>query len=366
MLPLVVAELQSGRETLKSLEEKYHLDITPGRKDWSKSLVSIRYNMIESDLRIPLVQECRGLVLDIEDNFKVVCRGFDKFFNYGEPEAAEIDWSTAKVQEKVDGSCCMLFHYLGLWCVATLGSPDASGRAGTSPLTFTELFFEEFFKKFHPDFLNYVVPKEATHIFELTSPSTTVIVPHSKTNLTYLASRLQTGEYLDNSTLFGVENSVRQFPLTSFAEIIKSFDNFSGIEQEGYVVVDSLGRRVKVKHPQYTALHHISNGSSGWRRLQVVLTGEMPEILATSPEFAGALNPVKEAFERFVKDSETLWESVKSIEDRKSFALKVKDHPASAYFFLRKSGKANGVKTFYKGATDSTIKNLYAVLGFKD
>jgi hypothetical protein len=51
----------------------------------------------------PIVRESRGVILDEADDWRVVARAFDKFFNYGESGADEIDWGTARVQEKVDG-----------------------------------------------------------------------------------------------------------------------------------------------------------------------------------------------------------------------------------------------------------------------
>jgi tRNA splicing ligase len=51
-----------------------------------------------------VVQECRGLILDESANWRIVAFPYTKFFNYGEEHAASIDWSTACVQEKLDGS----------------------------------------------------------------------------------------------------------------------------------------------------------------------------------------------------------------------------------------------------------------------
>src|SRR2546423_400145 len=79
------------------------------------------------------------------EHWNVVARGFDKFFNHGDHLAAPIDWSTAKVQAKEDGSLCVLYHYNSDWHVATSGSPDASGNVYDNPLTFADLFWRVFF-----------------------------------------------------------------------------------------------------------------------------------------------------------------------------------------------------------------------------
>jgi hypothetical protein len=84
---------------------EYHLEKPPynlrvGRND---GYVILKYNQIESDFSEPVVRESRGIILDEENDYEVVCKAFDKFFNYGEELAANIDWKTAKIQEKVDG-----------------------------------------------------------------------------------------------------------------------------------------------------------------------------------------------------------------------------------------------------------------------
>ena len=116
------------------------------------NLVLLKYD-IKAPFGEPLVQECRGIVLDESDGWKVVSRAFDKFFNHGEGHAAPIDWSTARVQEKLDGSLAVMYHYAGEWHVATSGSPDASGvvqKAGDRTAgaygdrTFAQYFWETF------------------------------------------------------------------------------------------------------------------------------------------------------------------------------------------------------------------------------
>ena len=64
------------------------------------------YN-INCDFKDPIVQEARGIILDTV-RLEVVCWPFRKFGNYNEGYADEIDWSTARVQEKVDGSIIKL------------------------------------------------------------------------------------------------------------------------------------------------------------------------------------------------------------------------------------------------------------------
>lgn len=64
-----------------------------------------KYNQIKSDMSLPICQEARGLILDKEDNWNVVSYALPKFFNAAENEAVDIDWDSAEIFEKMDGSC---------------------------------------------------------------------------------------------------------------------------------------------------------------------------------------------------------------------------------------------------------------------
>jgi hypothetical protein len=44
------------------------------------------------------VRECRGLILDANNDWRPVAHPYGKFFNYRESLAERIDWNTAKVQ----------------------------------------------------------------------------------------------------------------------------------------------------------------------------------------------------------------------------------------------------------------------------
>ncbi len=78
--------------------EPYNLKIS-----YDNDLVMFKYNQLTADFSIPLVCEARGIIFENKSPYKVVCWPFEKFFNCGEPYAEIIDWSTASVQEKIDG-----------------------------------------------------------------------------------------------------------------------------------------------------------------------------------------------------------------------------------------------------------------------
>lgn len=229
--------------------------ITATRHGKYNNLVLLKYNQIESPFAERSVQECRGIILDESDNWNVVARGFDKFFNHGEEHAARIDWATAQVQEKVVGSLCLLYHYYDKWHVATTGTPDASGDVSGFGVTFADYFWD-----------NAVVQGMGTRygfedwcfMLELSGPMNRVVVRHEKSHLTVLGMRnKRTGQERSAqqaAAILGLP-CVKSFSLRSVDDIIASFDAMDPLTQEGYVVVDGAFNRIKVKHPGYRHRH---------------------------------------------------------------------------------------------------------------
>src|SRR3972149_10320778 len=97
--------LRANRNTEQALAElKEKLGIKTNRHPWYPNLIQFKYDQIASQMSEQIVQESRGIILGETDDWEVVARPFDKFFNHGEGHARPIDWATARVQEKLDGS----------------------------------------------------------------------------------------------------------------------------------------------------------------------------------------------------------------------------------------------------------------------
>ena len=89
-------------------QEPYHIIIK--RKD---GFVIFNYRQLESDFNNEIVRECRGIIFKEGEWEYPVCHAFDKFGNLGESYVPDMDWSTVKVSEKIDGcfsrhDCVML------------------------------------------------------------------------------------------------------------------------------------------------------------------------------------------------------------------------------------------------------------------
>lgn len=346
---------------LEDLTTNYGISCTRHKK--YNNLILFKYDQINSPPAHPLVVNARGTILDETDNWRIVCARFNRFFNYGEGHAATIDWSSARVQEKVDGSLVTMYWYDNKWHVATSGSPDASGQVGEMNFTFADLFWKTF-NQMGLEPVNFNT--DLCPSFELTSMFNRVVVPHKTAGLTFIGlhDRLRGGNELPLSTL-PTYPAVKSYPLNSFDEIVASFANIDPISQEGYVAVDGNGNRVKVKHPGYVALHHLKDGFGPRRIVEIIRASEKSEVLTYFPEWTEQFNDAQGRYDNLVRDIQNLYDVVKDIPVQKDFALAVQARrpavPAALYRL-----RARQINTVKEHLADMPIQSLMKVLGMKD
>lgn len=351
--------LLSGR-TLDELAARYAVRAI--RHGVYPNLVRLNYSQIASPFAEPLVRECRGIVLDESNDWAPVARGFDKFFNFGEPLAPVIDWTTARVQEKIDGTFCMAYFYDGDWHVATTGLPDASGPVGSAKMTFAELFWRTFDRNLLGDGL-----REFTILFELTTPLNTVVVEQKEARVTLLGMRhTASGRELTASEagarLDGVPLA-REFAFGGVADVLASFDAIDPRVQEGYVVVDSAFRRVKVKHPGYVRLHHLKYSLTTKRLVDAVRIGEGGEIAATLPELADRVRDVETRLARLCSEIDGDYERLRDVEDPRAFALAARATRFPAALFNLRKGVIESPRTFFARMRLETLMELLEYRG---
>src|ERR1039458_4134671 len=161
-------EIQKFLQTNTPAELTAQLGIKAKSHPKYPNLLHLSYDQIESPKDNAIVHECRGLILDSADNWKVIAYPFNRFPNYGETWGAPINWNRVRVQEKVDGSLMVLWYYAGKWNVSTKGSPDAGGNVGDYNFTFADLFWKTFME--HLD-IGYTTAFDSRHTYmiELTS-----------------------------------------------------------------------------------------------------------------------------------------------------------------------------------------------------
>lgn len=356
--------LRSGG-TLADLTAKYSIAVRR-HPEWPE-LVLLKYDQIASAMGESIVQDCRGLILDESNDWALVSLAFRKFFNHGEGNAAAIDWSTARVQEKLDGSLCVVYWWKGAWRVATSGTPDAGGNVGNGHIArkFSDLFWSTFKDMGLP------LPTDTAlcYAFELTAPENRVVVRHLDRRLTLIGVRdVDANREVpveDFAHLFPV---VQSFPLQSFADVTETFRTMNPLAQEGYVVVDADFNRVKVKHPGYVALHHMRDGFGPRRIVEVIRSGESDEVLAAFPEFEADMRATFAAFGSLVQEIEADYARLAHIPvdgpaSQKAFALEATKSRVSGYLFQRRNGRVKDAREYL---ATMQINTLMTVLGLKD
>ncbi len=361
---MIVQDFLRNGGSLQDLTDKYALTVR--RHPAHNNLVLLKYDQIESPMGDPLVRECRGLILDEADDWRVICRPFDKFFNYGEGHASVVDWNTACVQEKLDGSLCTLYWYNGAWNVSTSGSPDAGGNVGDFPdLTFSKLFWKTF------NDMGLKVPPftdvDINYMFELMTQFNRIVVVHKEPALKLIGVRDRfSGEELSVYSPRAAAReypAVRSFALNTVDAITASFASINPLSQEGYVVVDKFFNRNKIKHPGYVAIHHLKDGFGMRRILEIVRTGEVPEFLTYFPEWTKQFEGVGGVLKALKLELETAYLQIEDFPDQKAFALEaVKTRCSGCLFSLR----AKKVKTVDEYLAKMNIKNLMELLKLKD
>lgn len=323
----------------------YSLHIS--RKD---NFILLAYNMIESDFSQDIVKECRGIILE-DKTFKIVCCPFFKFFNYGEGHAAKIDWATARVQEKCDGSILKLWYHNNSWRVSTNGTIDASDAG-------LQTDFEENVVKTYLDLfkvaaknsnLDYsILNTDYTYMFELISPLNKIVVPYTETALRHIGTR-------DNISLqeLNVDIGIKkpeEYSFSSFDEVLTTARALP-FQQEGYVVVDANWNRVKVKSLAYLSVHHLrGNGVINKKRVLDLIKMNELEVLVYYPEWQKYFDEIQVLYDAFlskVKDSLKMAEST-VFPTRKDYAMwaKTMTYPAILFAFYDKKVTLENFKSY--------------------
>lgn len=319
---------------LASFIDTYKLSAT--RAD---GLVSLKYNQIESPMHEPCVADCRGLVVDESDPTRVVAMAYRKFWNLGEKHADNLDWSTARVAEKLDGSLMTLYRRDGRWCVASSGHPTAGGPYnGESGKTFRDVFWETWAE------LGYALPEHGDHhwyMFELCRPDNRIVVRYEKPRLVlHGARRCADFTERDPAWLAAEAHAHGWEVVKSWAPGEASPEWVTGaaatidpLALEGYVVSDAEFRRVKVKSPRYVEIHHLRGNRSPRGVIDLWKLGEVSEVLAHFPEMAPDFEAVLGRLREEIVRAGHAWQRHASIDNRKDFAQQVKSLPLSAILF---------------------------------
>ena len=351
-LGLFCFEHDNWRELLT--QEPYNIKISE-----DGPYVMFKYNQLTSDFNIPMVREARGIIFRRDDFSHPACWPFMKFFNFGEPNAAEIDWSTAFVSEKVDGSLIKIWYDAGDWKISTNGAIDAfKAELGDVKYNSFGTYFCDTIYEYYNRFDDFTCTLNTgyTYMFELVGPYNRVVIPYEEPAIYFLGARNKyTGEEFNCSAIMaGALDMSRfklpeQYPLNTLDDCIRITENF-GWNQEGFVVCDAQFNRVKIKSPAYVMAHYARNNNIITRKhlIKIITSNEVAEFLCYAEDYKEELEKVQNLMKAFCKVGDQI---VKSCQ-------RLYDVPRGTY--------ANWVKTLPSIYQDLAFRNYNNIMSTKD
>lgn len=293
------------------------------------NLVMLKYNQLDSDFNEEIVRECRGLILD-EDSLEPVSVPFFKFGNYGESYCPEIDWESAVILEKRDGSLVKVVKLGKDYLISTNGCIDAFKAMMPDDVLCPYKSYGELFMKAMGDRLS-LLSEGYTYMFELTSPYNKVVVPYDDIEITLIGIRdnksLQE-ELICDSKLKDSFLLPKRYGFRTLEECIESAHSLP-YSEEGYVVLDKHFNRVKIKSLEYVNVHHLrGEGAMTEKRiLDIIRQNETAEYLIYFPEYKELFSEYKRKVDDLYKAYHLMWLSFSQLEfnSRKEIALFLED-----------------------------------------
>lgn len=348
-------------------------------KDYGDFVV-LNYDQIETKKTDPRWHDCRGLIVRKQPkgsytNRDILSRPFTRFFNFGETfDTNEFDFARSITYDKVDGSLMPVWFnpFANRWEAGT--RQMALGEGTTSfGNTFRQLFLDGGFDSKETLFqdcmnmMNSIFPGY-TWIFEMTSPETRIVTPHTEKSIWFLAARNnESGQYLMAGA---IKQEIQYYlPLVKFP---KEYHFFNAKDcaaaasdlpamEEGYVVYDPVTQaRVKLKNPAYVAIHHIrDNGVLNPKRIMaLVLENEYEEYLKYFESDKKFFTPYIIAYEKLVNDILTTYNKYKIISNQKDFALAIASFKFKGILFALRSKKGSLKKLLLNSKIDNIIEML--------
>lgn len=335
-MKLQIIEFMNNNENWEEILAKPPYSIKTKRDG---DYILLKYDQLNSDFNLKIVRECRGIIITFRDSKYIpVAVPFFKFGNYGESYVPEIDWKSAVVQEKLDGSLIKFWYDDDEWHISTNGTIDAfKALVDGSERSFGDLVIEAMPIPWE-DFGTFA-STSATYMFELCSKYNRVVVPYNEPQLYFLGWRCNNYELKRSSSIFNdIFLTPKTYDLHSLDDTVAAAKALPWNE-EGYVVCDKYFNRIKIKSPEYVKAHYARNNNTMTteRFVDIVLKGEQSEFLLYAEEWERELMKVQTAMRFFARSAREALAGVfemKDFENRGQYAAAIKDEPRMMQDFL--------------------------------
>lgn len=358
----MTSDLQRALRSGKTPENLFdELSIKWKRHPEYHNLILFCYDQIHSPKLNPIVMSARGHILDEDNNWEHACRPFDRFFNYGEVQNDLMDYDRAIFFKKEDGSLINMWYYKNKWNVSTKGSPDASGFVGGEGFTYRDLANNVWNDSgyLYPDF-----HKNETFCFEICTKYNKVVCHQIDQRLILTGVRNSLTGFEKNPSLYqnlGYD-ICKIYDIANIQDGVSKLNDISGTILEGYVAAqfmnDGTVLRTKVKNKSYVLMHHLKEGISEKKILDLVRRGEESECLTYFPEFTDEFYNAKNRFKIILLNLEEAWRRSGDIVAQKDFAISIKNVSLNSVLFKKRKDN----KSIREYLMDINIDSLFLAI----
>jgi len=362
-------------EGLNQLKSQFQINARLHRE--LAGVVQLRYSPRAEPADHPMICECRGLILDATCDWAIVAFPFRRFFNYRSDRAAQIDWETARVYEKLDGSVTTLYHYRGAWRVSSSRRPDGSSLLGTfsddggvsCATFFWRLWRMEGYVLPDADELSSVRAlrhesiedvRARCYLFEITSPRHPIVVRYDEESLRFLGTRDRRTHQELASMKLARDYGWRHAPeillweqndemAPCYIELVEEYLQ-SLRNAEGLIICDAQFQRIKMKTPDYLARHWrfpvrgTGKRLSRLKYLEVICAYECDEFLSTCPLQRTHLERVEREIETLIDLVESCYAEHQHLESDRDFALAVKQFQFASLLFQKRQNPNSSLR----------------------
>lgn len=302
---------------------------------------------------------CRGLVLDAK-TFDVISFGLAKFFNLGEHYCDQLDWSTVKVQEKLDGSMVQRWWspHTARWEYSTrfqLPQDLERNQVGDFGITWRQLI-----DKCMGTLPEFTQEKHQTFTFEVMSPYNKIVVDHKGFSAKLICIR--DNITLQESDVISTGLGPKVFAFTDAKQMEEFARTLKGTECEGFVCVDAYFQRAKSKGDNYVYLHRLKDKLNSMKNvLLLARSNDSEEVLLHFPEFKDQVLVFEKIIKDFVHRHETVYEQNKTLESQKDFAIAIQKAGLefTGALFTTRAGKAKSVREAILHMEDNAFVKLF-------
>lgn len=295
----------------------------PSGQSCDETVYLYNYHPTKSPRDNSIVEECNGLILNTDA--EIVSMLFPRIYSIHEKHAPEMEWERARAELQADGVLVVVFNYKDKWHIQTRTSVRAVESMKvhnisicTGAISILDAMFEDKKGPFYP--FEKCDEKNFCYVFELVSPYNKYITPYYDQNLILLAvfdkKRLieMSDEWVNQfqrnycdgwmfarPRAYGVKTAKDVLELTGYMEA----------EQKGFIIVDQMSNRVKIKNPVYRALEKMINSkgeASPEVYAKIALSGYAAEITHNYAEYAYLLGMFTSSITSITEAATHAWE----------------------------------------------------------